>query len=70
MDEPMWQMPLDQKMAFTEAERRLLTETERLTHLAYASEHFREAQGAMAAGLDAEAEIALMEGRLSQLKAE
>ena len=64
---PMWQFPLDQRMAMTETERRLLTESERLTHLAYASEHYRQAEAAMAAGLTLEAEIATMQGRIRQL---
>ena len=67
LDQPMWQFPLDQRMAMTETERRLLTESERLTHLAYASEHYREAEAAMAAGLTLEAEIATMQGRIRQL---
>jgi len=67
LDQPMWEFPLDQRMAMTETERRLLTESERLTHLAYASEHYREAEAAMAAGLTLEAEIATMQGRIRQL---
>jgi len=67
LDQPMWEFPLDQRMAMTETERRLLTESERLTHLAYASEHYRQAEAAMAAGLTLEAEIATMQGRIRQL---
>ena len=70
LDEPMWRMPLERRMAFTEAERDVLIQAERLSHLAYASEHYRAAEAAMAAGLTVEAEIATMQGRLRQLQGE
>jgi len=73
LDAPMWQLPVDLPDSWkvlTEAERELLTDAERLTHLAYASEHYRTAQAAMAAGLDVEAQIATMQGRIRQLYAE
>jgi len=73
LDEPMWQLPVDLPDSWkvlTEAERELLTDAERLNHLAYASEHYRTAQAAMVAGLDVEAQIATMQGRIRQLYAE
>jgi GNAT superfamily N-acetyltransferase len=70
LDEPMWRMPLERRMAFTEAERDVLIQAERLSHLAYASEHYRAAEAAMRTGLTVEAEIAAMQGRLRQLQGE
>ena len=73
LDAPMWQLPVDLPdtwKVLTQAERELLTDAERLNHLAYASEHYRTAQAAMVAGLDVEAQIATMQGRIRQLYAE
>jgi len=70
LDEPMWRMPLEQRMAFTEAERDVLIQAERLNHLAYALADYEKAEAAMRVGLTVEAEIATMQGRLRQLQAE
>ena len=54
----------------TDVEKDLLRDTERLAHLAYASEHYRIAEAAMGQGLVEEADIAAMQGRLANLRAE
>ena len=73
MDEPMWALPIDWNRTgglLTDLEKDLLRDTERLAHLAYASEHYRIAEAAMGQGLVEEADIAMMQGRLADLRAE
>ena len=80
MDTPMWQLPLEfgpplpgggfSRSAISMADRELLINAERLSSLAYASQHYQDALRAMDEGLELEAEILTMQGRMQQLNAE